>query len=154
MICGNDLNWLLKLNPIYETLDWGKKWLADFNARCGLAALITLSIKVKMDGSEEKLFFEMLGLTIPSKLYWGSYIISIAKTVSKKIGASIRSMKLLSPEIALYLPCAHVWNTVVTCGLVPLVATWSFSTSYKNEYARLLVLHLLLLLNPWLIVEI
>ena len=34
---------------------------------------------------------------------WGSYIISIAKTASKKIGALIHSMKFLSPEIALDL---------------------------------------------------
>ena len=31
--------------------------------------------------------------------------------------------------------------------LVPLVATWNCQTSYKNEYAELLVLHLLVLLN-------
>ena len=31
-ICGNSLKWLLNLNLIYETLDWGKKWLVDFNA--------------------------------------------------------------------------------------------------------------------------
>ena len=36
---------------------------------------------------------------------------------------------------------------------MPLVATWNCQTSYKNEYVGLLVLHLLLLLNPWLIVE-
>ena len=61
----------------------------------------------------------MLGLTFSSKLDWGSYIISIAKTTSKKIGALIRSMKFLSPEVALYLYkstirpcmeyCCHVW---------------------------------------------
>ena len=45
-------------------------------------------------------------------------------------------------------------NTVVRSGLVPLVATCSYKTSYKNEYGRLLVHHLLLRLNPWLIVEI
>ena len=38
-----------------------------------------------------------------SKLDCGSYIVSIAKTSSKKIGALIRSMKFLSPEVALYL---------------------------------------------------
>ena len=32
LICCNNLNWLLNLNLIYETLDWGKKWLVDFNA--------------------------------------------------------------------------------------------------------------------------
>ena len=64
----------------------------------------TDAIDVKMNGSvlEEKLSFKMLGLTFSSKLDLGSYIISIAKTASKKIGALIRSMKFLSPEVALY----------------------------------------------------
>ena len=55
-----------------------------------------------MGGSilEEKSSFKMLGLTFSSKLDWGSYIISIAKTASKKIGALICSMKFLSPEVA------------------------------------------------------
>ena len=58
---------------------------------------------------------------------WGSYIISIAKTVSKKIGALIRSMKFLSPEVALYLYkstirpcmeyCCHVWVGSPSCYL-------------------------------------
>ena len=52
---------------------------------------------------EEKSSFIMLGLTFSSKLDWGSYSISIAKTASKKIGALILSMKFLSPEVALYL---------------------------------------------------
>ena len=45
----------------------------------------------------------MLGLNFAPKLNWGSYIISIAKTASKKIGALICSVKFLSPEVALYL---------------------------------------------------
>ena len=66
-----------------------------------------------------KIIFKMLGLTFSSKLDWGSYIISIAKTASKKIVALIRSMKFLSPEVALCLSkstirpcmeyCCHVW---------------------------------------------
>ena len=46
-----------------------------------------------MDGSvlEEKLCFKILGFTFSSKLDWGSYIISVAKTASKKIGSLIRS---------------------------------------------------------------
>ena len=41
----------------------------------------------------------------PSLLNWigGSYIIFIAKTFSKKIGALIRFMKFVSPEVDLYL---------------------------------------------------
>ena len=49
------------------------------------------------------LTFTILGLTFSSKFDWSSYIISIAKTASKKIGALIRSIKFLFPEIALYL---------------------------------------------------
>ena len=118
LICGNNLNWLLNLNLIYETLDWGKKWLLDLIA--GKAQLVSFdqsnnnsSIDVKMDGSvlEEKSSFKMLGLVFSSKLDWGSYIISIAETAYKKIGALICSMKFLSPEIALYL-CA---STIRPC---------------------------------------
>ena len=91
-------------------MGWGKKWLVDFNA--GKSQLVSFdqsnnngSIDVKMDGSvlDKKSSFKMLGLIFSSKLDWGSYIISIAKTASKKIGALIRSMKFLSPEVALYL---------------------------------------------------
>ena len=96
----------------------------------------------------------MLGLSFSSKLEWGSYIISIAKTGTKKIGTFILSMKFLFPVVALYLclPYGHAWNTIVMSGLVFLVATWNCWISYKNSYAELLVLHLLSLLNPWLIV--
>ena len=45
----------------------------------------------------------MLGFTFSSKSDWDSYIVSFAKTVSKKIGILIRSMEFLSPEVALYL---------------------------------------------------
>ena len=114
--------------------DRGKKGLVDFNARKTQLVLFDRSnnngsIDVKMHGSvlEEKSSFKMLGLTFSSKLDWGSYIISIAKTVSKKIGALIRSMKFFSPEVALNLykstihpcmeNCCHVWAGVLSCCL-------------------------------------
>ena len=69
----------------------------------------------------------MLGLSFSSKLDLGSYIASIAKTASKKIGSLIRSMKFLSPEVALYLYkstippcmeyCCHVWAGAPSCYL-------------------------------------
>ena len=77
---------------------------------------------------EDKSSFKMLGLTFSSKLGWSSYIISIAKTASKKIGALIHSMKFLSLEAALYLyksTIHHIWNTVAMPGLVPLITTWN-----------------------------
>ena len=52
---------------------------------------------------EEKPSFKMMGLTFSSKLDWGHYIISIAKTASKKIRALIRSMKFYSPEVTMYI---------------------------------------------------
>ena len=84
---------------------------------------------MRMDGSvlEEKSSFNMLGLTFTSKLDWGSYFISIAKTASKKIGALIRSMKFFSPEVALDLSksticpcmeyCCHIWARTPICYL-------------------------------------
>ena len=83
-------------------MNWGKKSLVAFNARKTQLVSFdwcnnTSAIDVKMDRSVEKLSFKMLGLTFSSKLDWDSYIISIAKTASKKIGALIRSMKFLSP---------------------------------------------------------
>ena len=58
---------------------------------------LTGAIDVKMDGSvlEEISSFKMLGVTFSSKLDWSSYIISVAKTASKKIGALIRSVRPL-----------------------------------------------------------
>ena len=41
-----------------------------------------------------------------SKLVWDSYIISIAKTAYRKIGALIRSTKFHSPQLALILHTA------------------------------------------------
>ena len=68
----------------------------------------------------------MFGLTFSTKLDLDSYIISIAKTAYKKIGALIRSMKFLSPEIALclykstiqpFMKYCHVWTCAPSCDL-------------------------------------
>ena len=113
-------------SDLRDTVDWGRKWLVDFNAGKNQLVLFdrsksTGAIDVKMDGSvlEEKRSFKMLGLTFSSKLDWGS--------ASKKIGALIRSMKFLSPEVSLYLYkstirscmeyCCHVWAGAPSCYL-------------------------------------
>ena len=100
-----------------DTVNWGRKWLVDSDD--GKTQLVSFdrskntgAIDVKMDGSvlEEKTSFKMLGLTCSSKLDWGSYIVSIAKTASKKIGALIRSMKFLSFFFLLHLlPLLNPW---------------------------------------------
>ena len=69
----------------------------------------------------------MLGLTLSSKLDCSSYIISVARTTSKKIEALFHSMKFLSLEIAQCLykstkwPCMeyiyHVWAGAPSCAM-------------------------------------
>ena len=75
LICGNNVNWLLNLNLIYETRLTGVrsnllismlgKQLVSFDQSNNNG-----SIDEKMGGSiiEEKLSFKMLGLTFSSKL--------------------------------------------------------------------------------------
>ena len=79
-------------------------------------------------------------------------MISIAKTVSKKIGAFMCSMKFLFSEVALYLynqPFGLTWSIVVISGLVLPAATCNCYINCRNGYVGLLVHHLL----PWLIVK-
>ena len=115
-------------------MELGETWLAYLKA--GETLLVPFdqsnnngSIDVKVDGSalEEKSSFKMLGLTFFSKLDWGTWIIVIAKTASKKIGASIRFMKFLSPVAVLYLyksiirpcmkDCCQFWAGAPSCFL-------------------------------------
>ena len=79
-------------SDLRDTVEWGKKWLVDFNA--GKTQLVSFdqsnnngSINVKMDGSvlEEKSSFRMPGLTFYFKLDWDSYNISIAKLPPRKL---------------------------------------------------------------------
>ena len=128
-------------------VDWGKKWLVDLSA--GKTQLVSFDRSnnngfndVKMGGSilEEKSSFKMLGLTFCSKLDWGSYIISIAKTASKKFGALICSTKFLFPDVALYLYksticsymayCCHVWAGAPSCYL-DMQDCWSFTCNFS-----------------------
>ena len=88
----------------------------------------TGAIDVKMGRSvlEEKYSFKMLGLNLSSNLDWGTYIDSIAKTASKKIGALIRSVKFLPNEVVLYLfrstiqpcmeYCCQIWTVAASRG--------------------------------------
>ena len=79
-------------SDLRDTVNWSRKWLVDFNTRKTRLLSFdrpnnTGAIDVKMDGSVlvEKSPFKILGLTFSSKLDWGSYIISIAKTSPRKL---------------------------------------------------------------------
>ena len=119
---------------LWDTVDWGRKWLVDFNA--GKTQPVSFdqsnktgAIDMKIDESvlEEKSSFKMLGLAFSSKLDWGSYIIPFSKSASIKIGALIFSMKFLSPEVELYLYKStmhlcmeywcHIWAVNWSCYL-------------------------------------
>ena len=121
-------------SDLWDIVNWGRKWLVDFNAaKTQLVSFDwsnnTGANDVNMDVSalEEKSSFMMLGLTFSSKLDWDSYLISIAKTAFKKIGACICSIKFLLRLlcVSLNLPYGYAWNTVFMSGLVLLVATWN-----------------------------
>ena len=148
-------------SDLQDTVDWGKKWLVDFNA--GKTQLVSFnqsnnsdSIDAKMGGSvlEEKSSFKMLGLTFSSKLDWGSYVISIAKTASKKIGALICSMKFLSPEVALHLYkstihpcmeyCCHVWAGAPRLFVLP--NSFIVSRDNSNLYPVFILITILFLI--------
>ena len=102
----------------------------------------------------------MLGLTLSFKLDWGSYIVSIAKTASMKIGVLywnlICSIKFLSRKVALYL-CK---STIRPC-MEYFCRAWAGAPSryldmidkLQKWYVGLLVQHLLPLLNPWVVEE-
>ena len=145
-------------SDLRNTVEWVRKWLVDFNTgKTQVVSFVqpknTGVIDMKMDGSvcEEKSSFKILGLTFLSILDCGPYIISIAKSTSKKTGALILSIKFCSPEVALYLNKSTIWpcmKSVVMSELVLLVATWNCWISHKSGYAGQLVLYLLPLLNP------
>ena len=77
-------------------MDWGSKCLVNFNAgKTQLASFDqsnnTGAVDVKMNESvpDKKSSSKMPGLTFSSELNWVSYIISTAKSATKKIGALI-----------------------------------------------------------------
>ena len=99
----------------FWTWIWSMDYLWSMNLVSFDSSNSTGAFDAKMNGSllEENSSFKMLGLNFFSKLDRSSYIISIVKR------ALIRSMKFLSPEVALYLykstiqpwveRCCHVW---------------------------------------------
>ena len=127
-------------SDLRDIMDWAKKWLVDFNAEKTQLVLFDRSnnngsIDVKMDGSvlEEKSSFKILGY--------------------KKIRALIRSMKFLSPEVALYLyksticqymeHYCHVWAGAPSCyrTIGPLLAAPLQPLAHRQNVASLILFH-------------
>ena len=135
---------------LWDTVDWSRMWLVDFNAGKNLAGFVWLVAVLMWRWVglflRKNHLFKLLRLIFSSKLDWFSCIISITKTAFKKIGVLTRSMKFLSPKPALYLykstihPCMkhgilllHLgWCTYLLLGIVKqatktdMQECWSF----------------------------
>ena len=124
LICGNNLNWLLNLNLIYNTL-WTR-------VRSGL--LISMQGKLN--------WFCLTGLITWFCWYENGWVSSWGKIHLLRcwgwpffeIGLHYLTLSLslkLPPRkkllcISVNLRYAHIWNTVVTSGLMLLFATWNY----------------------------
>ena len=143
LICGNNLNWLLNLNLIYETVDRGKKWLVDFNARKTQLVLFHRSnnngsIDVKMEGLSLRKNHLLRCCSWTSLLNWIGVL-----TLSQLLKLPPRKLELKSILwgffllrllcISINLSCTHVWNIAVTSGLVLLGATWIVRQATKTN---------------------
>ena len=76
---------------------------------------------------EEKSSSKMLGQSFSPTLDYGSYIVSISKTASKKVGALTCFMNFFLSVLLFFsmnLPYSLALNNVIMSGLVLLVATW------------------------------
>ena len=115
----------------------------------------------------EKSFCKRMGPSFTTKLDWGSYIMSITKTASKKIGALIGSITFVSSEVALYLYnsiiqpymecCYHIWSSAPTLRLIfteinfarSIFADFSFfGKSTKICLQKIWLIHLFTKVNP------
>ena len=136
LICGNNLNRLLNWNLIYKTLWNGVRsgLLISMLGKLGwfhLTSLITLVL----------LIWKWMGLflrknNLPRCLGWPSLpnwigaltLPLLLKLPPRKLEPLFILWSFFLPKmfcISTNLPYAHAWSTVVTSGLVPLVATWN-----------------------------
>ena len=120
---------------LWDTGDWVRKWLVDFNAgktpffSYDLSNNCAIDVKMNESNLDKKSSFKMLGLSLSSKLDWGS----------KKLGTLICSMKFLL-FISINPLYGLAWNIFVMSRLVLLAAIWIWRISHKNGYVRLSVL--------------
>ena len=115
--------------------NWGRKWLVFFSTEKIQLVLFywsnnTGTIDVKMDGSvlEETHLLRSWGWLSRSNWIRALTLSLLQKLPPRKLEPwfvlwSFFLLRLLC--ISINLSYAHVWNTVVMSGLVPLVATWN-----------------------------
>ena len=120
LTCGNNLNWLLDFNLIFETLLARSGLLISILGKLSWFCLTGLIMLVL-------LMWKWMGLLLRKNYLlrcWGWPLLnwiealtfsSITKTASKKIEALILSMKFLFPEVARYLYKSTIWPCMVCC---------------------------------------
>ena len=136
LICGNNLNWVLNLNLIYETLWTGVRsgllisMLGKLTWFCltGLITMVLLMWKWMDLFLSENHLLRCWGW--PSLLNWtGALTLSLLlKLLPRKLELSFILWSFFHLRlvcISINLPYPHVCNTVVMSGLIPLVATWN-----------------------------
>ena len=96
------------------TVDWTRNWHIDFIA--GKTQFVSF------DWSNNSCAVDLVnwwvcswGKIIFSKLDWGYWIFSIAKTASKKFGALIHSLKFPSPEITTEIYHRALFGILLPC---------------------------------------
>ena len=149
-------------SDLQNTVDWGREWLVNFIA--GKTQLVLFdwfnsngAIHMEMDGSflEEKYLLRCWGWC--SLLNWiEAFTLSLLLKLSPRklepwfVRWSFFLLRVLCICINLLQPCMECCRHA---GMVLIVSTGNCWISYRNGYAVLLVLHLLPLLNHWLIFE-
>ena len=128
----------LEYDLVQDILDRYRKRLVNFNARrcfkcsfqCLLTDLITIVLLIwkwmSLFLRKDQLLRYWGCLSFSSKLDWGSCIVSLAKTVFKKLEPWIilwSFFLLMLFCISIYLPYDLSWNTAVMSGLVLLADT-------------------------------
>ena len=113
-------------SDLRDTVKWGQKWLVNLNAGKSQLVLFdrsnnTAAINVKMDGSvlEEKSSFKILELIFFSKLDWGSYIISVARSSHRSCSIKKGILKNFSKFTGKHLCQSLFFNKVA--GLRPAI---------------------------------
>ena len=119
-------------------VEWGEKWLVTFNAT--KTKLLSFNRRrcydpcsISMNGKqlEESDSLRLLGITFTPKLDWKSYVQSIAKQASQRVGSLFRSQRYLTKDALLYLYktsirpcmeyCSHLWSGAPKAGCLDLL---------------------------------
>ena len=126
---ASDMWQQLELSSELEThpRDWGRKWSVDFNAGKNNWFCFTSLI------TQVLLMWKCIGLFLRKNHLlrcWGwLYLLNSIGALTLSLLLKL-SLRMLEPWVvicvSINLLYTYGWNTVVTSGLVPLVATWNF----------------------------